>query len=467
MTPRKLNRRAVLRGVGTIIGLPFLDAMVPAFGSPAREGSKQPLRLAVAYVPNGIIMDQWTPGEAPGATPGEANAEAIGERGSAFRMPRIMEPLAPFHNDLVVFSGLTHNNGRALKDGPGDHARAAASFLTGVHPRKTAGADIQNGVSFDQVAAQALGKQTRFASLELGCEQAGIVGNCDSGYSCAYSNSLAWRSETTPLPPEVNPRLVFERLFGTGDEPRDPAQREKQRLYNRSVLDLVGQDAARLASRLGTSDKRKLDEYLTGIREIETRLDAAEKRARDDKPDFVPSVDKPSGIPVEFQEHARLMFDMQVLAFQAGLTRVATLMLGREGSNRTYPEIGVPDAHHGMTHHKGEPEKIEKITKINRYHVEQLAYFLDRLKSTRDGDGTLLEHTMVLYGSGLADGNRHTHHDLPVAVAGGGAWKKGRHLRYPVETPLTNLFLVMLDRMGVRPETLGDSTGRLEHLTDL
>ena len=446
----RLSRRTLLRGIGTTVALPFLDAMNPAFSAaPSRLGNQIPVRMAFSYVPNGIIMEDWTPAAA----------------GTLKALPSILEPISEFRNDVMLLSGLTHNNGRALGDGPGDHARAAASFLTGVHPKKTDGADIRNGISVDQVAAELLGGRTRFASIELGVEHGRLAGNCDSGYSCAYSNSISWRSETTPMPPEVNPRLVFERLFGRPGDSDDPVARAKRKRYEKSILDFVQQDTRKLQSELGPTDRRKLDEYLTGVREIEKRIEAGEASAAQ----TTPSMDRPSGVPVDFAEHAKLMFDLQVVAFQTDQTRIATFMLAREGSNRTYREIGVPGGHHGLTHHRNDEEKIRKISKINRYHMELFSYFLKRLDSIQEGDGTLLDHSMVLYGSGLADGNKHTHHDLPVLVAGraAGGLHPGRHLRYDTETPMANLYLTLLDRMGVHPETIGDSTGRLEHLTDI
>jgi len=428
-----MNRRTLLRGLGAAIALPALDAMTPARAAVA------PLRMAFAYVPNGIIMEHWTPAA----------------EGAAFELPRVLAPLAPVREKTLLLSGLAHVNGRALGDGPGDHARAAATFLTGVHPRKTAGADIKNGISADQVAAQALGTNTRFASLELGIEHGRIVGNCDSGYSCAYSNSIAWRSAETPLPPEVNPKLVFERLFGTGDKTVNP--------FRKSILDYVRDDAASMQARLGSNDKRKLDEYLTSVREIEKRIEIAETQA---KTAIKPDMEKPDGIPVDFEEHVTLMFDLMTVAFQTDSTRVATFMMGREGSNNTYRQIGVPDAHHGISHHRGDAEKVEKLTKINEYHATLFAKWLQKLAATKDGDGSLLDHMAIVYGSSLADGNRHTHHDLPILVAGGanGKLQTGRHIRYAKETPLTNLYLSLLDLGGVRPEVLGDSTGRLTSL---
>lgn len=442
ITKKHLDRRTFLRGAGAAIGLPLLDAMSPALAAPARSRANGAVRLAVLYVPNGIVMKDWTPEY----------------EGPLEKLPAIVEPLESFRSEITLVSGLAQNCGRALGDGPGDHARAAASYLTGVHPRKTAGADIKNGISFDQIAAQHVGTQTRFPSLELGLEKTGIVGNCDSGYSCAYTNNLAWRNDTAPLPPEANPRLVFERLFGVSEGPMDPASREKRKLYSKSILDLVRDDTQRLRAGLGQTDQRKLDEYVYSIREIEKRIESSESAAVD------PGIGKPDGIPVDYAEHANLMFDLMLAAFRADLTRVITVMMGREGSNRTYREIGVSDAHHGLTHHKGDPEKIEKIARINRYHVERLAAFLTRLRATEDGDANLLQRSAVLYGGGISDGNRHDHHDLPTLIAGGanGGFKMGRHVRYPQETPCTNLFLSILHRMGVPAESVGDSSGKLE-----
>ncbi len=444
ITKKHIERRTFLRGLGASVALPLLDAMTPAFAS---TGAKAPVRLAISYVPNGIVMKDWTPAS----------------EGPDFEFTRILKPLAPYRDRLLVLSGLTHNNGRALGDGPGDHARAAASFLTGAHPRKTSGADINNGVSLDQVAAQNVGEATRFASLELGCEDGRLVGNCDSGYSCAYSNSISWRTPTSPNPPEVNPRAVFERLFGTGDD--DPATAARRTRYNRSILDFVMGDAKRLQSGLGATDRRKMDEYLTSVRELERRIEVAESNNRQ----ITPTMDKPDGIPVDYAEHARLMFDLQAAALQTDSTRVITFMMGREGSNRAYREIGISDSHHPLTHHRNQAEMIEKVAQINCYHLEQFAYFIGKLKSIPDGDGTLLDHSLVLYGSGLSDGNRHDHADLPAIIAGGacGLIRPARHVRYPKDTPMTNLFVTILDHMGVRTEALGDSKGELEHLADV
>ena len=415
--PTSLSRRTLLRGLGAAISLPLLDAMVPATA---------PVRLAFIYVPNGVIMDRWTP-------------------------ESILAPLAPHLDNVLVLSGLTQNTGRALGDAAGDHARASATYLTGVHPRKTDGAGICAGVSVDQVAASRVGAATKLPSLELACEDGRLIGNCDSGYSCAYNNTLSWRTPSTPLPPEVNPRAVFERLFGAIDE--NPADRRKRLRNEASILDFVLDDTRRLTGQLGSSDRYKLDEYLSSVREIERRIQLAEQDQQ-----LSPSFEKPTGVPADFAAYARLMFDLMLVAFQTGATRVSTFMLGREGSLRAYREIGISDAHHPITHHSGNPELIEKVVRINTYHMEQFAYFLGRLKSTPDGDGTLLDHSQIVYGSGLSDGNRHAHNNLPILLAGKSG---GRLIAYPAETPMNNLHLALLDRMGVHIDSLGDSNGEL------
>jgi Protein of unknown function (DUF1552) len=448
-TGKHLPRRTFLKGMGVTIGLPLLDGMIPAFASSARAAVTPPVRLAFVYVPNGIVMKDWTP-------------KAVGK---SFEFTRILKPLESLREDLFVLSGLDERNGNALGDGAGDHARAGAAFLTGVHCRKTEGTDINNGISADQIAAQALGSKTRFPSIELGCEDSRTVGNCDSGYSCAYTNSISWRGQATPMPPELNPRMVFERLFGTTDYSLDPKTREKRALYRSSILDSVRDDTQQLAGKLGAPDRRKLDEYLSAVREIERRIQTAEK----DNRQMTPAIEKPAGIPITLPDYAKLMYELQVVAFRADLTRVTTMMLGREGSMRVYPEIGVPDPHHPLTHHRDNPDWIEKVTQINCLHAELFAYFLKMLKSISEGDGSLLDHSMIVYGSGLADGNRHTHEDLPVLLAGrgDGNLKPGRHIVYPTGTPVTNLYLGLLDRVGVHTEKLGDSTGRIEQLSDL
>jgi hypothetical protein len=446
VTGKHLPRRTFLKGLGATIALPMLDAMTPAFAGPAMK--RTPTRLAFTYIPNGVTLEAWTPAA----------------WGRDFAFTRILKPLEPLREHALIITGLAQQNANALADGAGDHARAAACYLTGVHPRKTAGADIQAGISVDQIAATAIGGDTRFPSIELGCDESRTVGNCDSGYSCAYTNSLSWRSPTSPMPPETNPRLAFERLFGGLDAGLDPATRALRRRERRSILDLVAERTNAIVGTLGPSDRRKMDEYLTSVREIERRIEITEHDTREVTPDF----EMPSGVPVLFADYASLMFDMQAIAFQADLTRVSTLMLGREGSLRTYPEIGVPDPHHPLTHHRDNPEWIEKVTKVNVLHMELFAKFLTKLATTPDGDGTLLDHSIVIYGSGIADGNKHTHEDLPIVVAGhGGGLLGGRHLVYPTNTPMTNFYLTMLDRIGVKQEMIGDSTGRIEHLTDV
>jgi hypothetical protein len=448
MTRKHLPRRTFVKGMGVAIGLPFLDAMTPAFARAGRAAAA-PVRLAFVYVPNGIVMKDWRP-------------KVVGK---GFEFTRILKPLESLREDLFVLSGLDERNGNALGDGAGDHARAGAAFLTGVHCKKTEGADIHNAISADQIAAHELGSKTRFPSIELGCEDSRTVGNCDSGYSCAYTNSISWRAQATPMPPELNPRMVFERLFGTTDFSLDAGTRARRAQYRKSILDFVRDDTQQLAGRLGTPDRRKLDEYLSAVREIERRIHVAEK----DNHPVTPAIEKPAGIPITLPDYAKLMYDLQVVAFQADLTRVTTLMLGREGSMRVYPEIGIPDPHHPLTHHRDNPDWIEKVTQINCLHAELFAYFLKKLKSTPDGDGSLLDHSMIVYGSGLSDGNRHTHEDLPVLLAGrgDGSLKPGRHIVYPSGTPITNLYLTLLDRVGVHPEKIGDSTGKVEHLSDL
>jgi hypothetical protein len=455
----RFPRRTFLRGLGTAVALPMLAAMLPlgtVTGSAfAAEGKKKrvPNRLAFFYVPNGVHMAGWTP-KATGGT---------------FEVPPILTALKPFKGDLLLLSGLTQDKARPNGDGPGDHARAAAAFLTGCQPRKTGGANIRVGVSADQQCAARVGTLTRFASLELGCEEGSQSGNCDSGYSCAYSNNISWKSESQPMSKEVDPRLLFERLFPS----IATKQGKSSALYNRSIIDFVLEDASLLRGKLGATDQRKLDEYLGAIREIEGRLARAEKEAKERKAEDKPSPELkktaetiPPAIPSDYGEHIRLMGDLLVLAFQADLTRVATFMFANEGSNRSYKHIDVPEGHHDLSHHGNENWKQEKVEKINRFHVEQFAYVLKKLKAVREGAGTLLDNSMIVYGSGISDGNRHNHDELPILVAGkgGGTLKTGRHVRYPKNTPLNNLYLTLLDRMEAKEDRLGDSTGRVGEL---
>jgi hypothetical protein len=450
ITKKALHRRSFLRGMGATLALPFLDAMVPAFAATKVGGAVQPAtRLGFVYVPNGIIQKAWLPSKV----------------GTGFEMPASMAPLEPFRDNMLVLSNLMQNSGRSLGDGPGDHARAGASWLTGVHPKKTEGSGIHSGISADQIAAKEFSKSTQLASLEIGLEEPNLAGGCDSGYSCAYTNTISWRTAITPNPMEVNPRTVFERLFGDG-ESTDSTARLKRMKEDRSILDFIRTDVARLEPSLGARDKSKLDEYLDSIRDIERRIQKAEEQSASMK---LPVMERPSGIPDEFEAHSKLMSDLMVIAFQTDMTRVVSFMMAREGSNRSYRSIGISDGHHSVTHHQNDPEKIAKTMKIDQLHVQMLAYLLDRLKNTPDGDGSLLDHSMILFGSSISDGNAHTHHDLPLVLAGGGSGKVkgGRHIRYAPETPMNNLLLTMLDKSGVPCESLGDSTGKLEHLSDV
>ena len=447
VTRKHIQRRSFLKGTGVMLALPFLDAMVPAFA--AKGAASSPTRLGFMYVPNGIIDTSWLPKE----------------EGASFEFNNTMKALEPYREQLLVLSNLAQINGRSLGDGGGDHARAGATWLTGVHPKKTEGADIHSGISADQIAAREFSKSTQFGSLEIGVEAPSLAGGCDSGYSCAYTNTVSWTSPTTPNPMEVNPRTLFERLFGDGDS-TDPAARAAALKDRGSLLDFVKGGVDRLETRVGQGDRRKLTEYLDAIRDIERRIQKAEEQNATLK---MPAITIPVAAPEDFSEHARLMMDLMVIAYQADLTRVVSFMLAREGSNRGYRAIGVSDGHHDCTHHQNNPEKIEKTIKINTYHVQQFAYLIDRLKNTPDGDGMLLDHSMILYGSSINDGNRHTHTDLPLALVGGGngTLKGGRHIRYAEETPMTNLLLAMLDKAGVRTDKLGDSTGVLDHLSDI
>jgi hypothetical protein len=439
---RHISRRTVLRGIGTAIALPMLDAMTPALAAAERK-KLAPTRMAFVYVPNGKHMPDWTPAAV----------------GSDFELPYILEPLAKVKQHLLVLSGLAQDHGRPHGDGPGDHARALSSFLTGAQARKTHGADIRVGVSVDQVAARKVGQRTKFPSLELGCDRGAQAGNCDSGYSCSYSTNISWRSDTTPQAKEVDPKLAFERMFSGGAGGELASKREK---YKKSVLDFVAEDARDLRARLGVKDQRKLDEYLGSVRELEQRIGAAASDPDSPQPDFP----KPEGIPKDYAQHIRLMYDLLALALQGDLTRVATFVVANEGSNRSYPFIDVPDGHHDLSHHGGSNEKQMKIRQINRFHVTHLAYFLEKLQAIDEGERSLLDNSMILYGSGLGDGNAHNHDNLPILLAGSGGdtLRSGRHVRYEKETPLNNLFLSMLDRMDSPVKELGDSSGRLEAL---
>ncbi|MBM3773254.1 MAG: DUF1552 domain-containing protein [Acidimicrobiia bacterium] len=449
ITKMHVSRRSVLRGFGATLALPLLDSMVPALSALAKTPAASPRRMAVIYTPNGMMMPNWTP---------------RGE-GTGFEFSPILEGLAPYRDTLTIISGLADKYGWPQADeGTGDHARAAATFLTGVHVKKTEGADIRGGISMDQIAAKALGRETQVASLELAIESVEFLGACDSGYSCAYANTISWRSPTVPLPMENEPRAVFERLFG-GSDSTDTAARAARIAKEKSILDSVTERVRELERGLGPKDRVKMGEYLEAVRDVERRMQMAEaQRARE-----FPVVERPAGMPATFEKHARLMCDLLLLAFQTDLTRISTFMLGREVSGRAYPEIGVPDSHHPTSHHQNDPEKLNKLQKINTFHVKQFAYFLKRMTHTPDGDGSLLDHSCVLYGSGISDSNIHMHDNLPLVLAGGasGRLKGGRQLVDPKDTPVTNLFINMLDTIGVPADTIGDSTGRLQGLTDL
>ncbi|TWU66182.1 DUF1552 domain-containing protein [Crateriforma conspicua] len=438
-----LHRRTLLRGASVALGLPMLEAMSPLAKSvfASVDPKRSPVRMACVFVPNGVIVPDWKP------TGG----------GSDWQLSKTLQPLAAFKSKLNVIGGLALDNGRAKKDGAGDHARGGSTFLTAARPVKTS-SNIRLGISVDQVAATQLADVTRLPSIELGLEGSRNAGSCDSGYSCAYSSNISWRNETQPMPKETIPRMAFDRMFGSGDS----AQRRELNRTRQSILDVVQRDAKRLLGQVNQTDRRKLDEYFTSIREIEKRIERTE---REDAA-ALPDLDVPDGRVEAFREHARLMFDLMAIGFQTDTTRVATLMLDNAGGNRSYAEIGVKDAHHQLSHHRNREENVSKLRKIDYYLVEQLAYFLDRLDSIPDGDGTLLDQCMVLYGSGLSDGNRHQHDDLPIVLAGsaGGQLETDRYIVTPSERPMANMFLSMLDMMGTPAESIGDSTGRLDEL---
>jgi len=423
------------------MALPMLDGMVPARAATA---ATPPVRAAFVFFPNGAIMPSWKPTGAD----------------TDFELSQTLKPLEPFRSELNIFTGLAQDNGRAKGDGPGDHARCAASYLTGAHPVKTSGSNIKVGVSVDQVAAQQIGKRTRLPSLEIGIERGRNAGNCDSGYSCAYSSNVAWKTSTTPVAKEINPRAVFNRLFGSTE---DAQVRKRRTRIRKSILDLVAADAQRLQKTLGKNDKAKLDEYFTSVREIEQRISRAEQDAEQRRPrDFK----VPDQTPRNLTEHVNLMYDLLTLAFQTDTTRVSTYMLGNAGSNRTYPMVGVNSGWHSLSHHRDEKAKVDQLQKIDQWHVEQFAKFLGKLRGISEGDSTLLDNCMIMYGSGLSDGNKHWHHDLPVVVAGRGGrtLKTGHHILAKDERPLNDLFLSMLDRLDADVESIGDSKQRLTEI---
>ena len=443
-----IPRRTVLKGLGAVMALPWLEAMGvqtswAAGNTPVKNAA--PNRMAFLYVPNGVNMDGWRVG-AEGALPS--------------KLPPILAPLNNVRSDFSILTGLAADKARPHGDGGGDHARAMSAFLTGAQPRKTDGANIRAGVSADQMAASRIGDRTRLASLEIGTEASKLAGGCDSGYSCIYQSNISWRSATQPMPKEVNPKLIFERLFGAGSD----LERQRRDAARKSVLDAVREDYRELNSRLGADDQRKLDEYFTAVREMELRI---AKSGTDGQKKLPVGALPPKGIPESYAEHLKLLADLIVLAFQTDTTRVATFVLANEGSNRAYPFIGVRDGHHSISHHGHDPVKLAKIQDINVFHATQLAYLLERLKSVQEGDGNLLDHSMIVYGSGNGDGDRHNHDDLPILLAGKGCGtiKQGRHIVYSKEVPLNNLWVSMLNRMDIRDVQLGDSTGELKKLS--
>jgi Protein of unknown function (DUF1552) len=442
---KHLARRTFLRGVGATVALPMLDAMAPAFAAAPRPAR----RLGVVYVPNGMNMLEWRPKSV----------------GAQFELSPTLAPLAPFRDRLLVLTGLANAEADPRPgEGLGDHSRAQAVFLTGVHPRKTEGSDLRAGVSADQIIAKELGRETELASLELGLEAVDLVGGCEDGYACAYSGALAWRSETMPLPVQAQPRAVFERLFGASDS-TDRASRLSRADMERSILDMVSEQLTALQRRLGPGDRNRVMEYFESIRDIERRIQRAEEQSG--RGDF-PELSQPGGVPESFEEYAKLMFDLNVLAFQTDLTRVSTFLMGREKSGRTYAEIGVPDPHHPISHHQNRPEMLEREAKINAFHMRLFAHFIQKLSAIPDGDGSLLDHSLIVHGAGMSNSDIHLHHDLPMLLVGGAAGhvKGNRHLTFD-ETPLANLWLSLIETMGLPIERFGDSNGRIELLSDL
>ena len=443
ITKMALPRRTFFRGLGATVALPLLDAMVPALSALARTVAKPVRRLGAVYIPNGANMAGWTPSE-------------VGEIAD---LPLTLAPLAPFRDQLVVPTNLEIQTGHTT----GNHALANACFLSAAVAKQTEGTDYRLATTIDQIAAKEICKDTPLPSLELALDFNYLVGNCDNNFNCVYMNTLAWSSPTTPLPTEANPRVVFERLFGDGGS---AAERRRQLGNDRSILDSITEDMARLQRHIGPGDRSKVGEYLDTIREVERRIQGAERQGAQSLPDVL---ERPVGVPELWEEHAKLMFDLQLLAFQADITRVITFQLARETSARSYPNIGVADSHHPTSHHQDNPEKLANLIKINTYHMSLFAYFLEKMKATSEGDGSLLDHTTYLYGGGLADGNLHDHRNLPLVVVGGGAagsYKGGRHIRYHELTPMANLSLALLDKVGVHLDSFGDSNGRVGGLLE-
>ena len=447
ITRKAISRRTVLRGMGTVVALPLLDAMVPALTAQVKTPANAVRRLGVVYHPNGVIYENWLP-------------KGVGRD---FTLSRTLAPLEPFRDQLIVLTGLSSQQAEALGDGGGDHSRASGSYLTGVHVKKSDSV-VENGVSVDQIAAKALERQTQLSSLQLTADDNSLVGACDVGYSCAYSSTLSWLTPTLPLMAENNPRVVFERLFGSS-ESTDAAVRASRLRQDKSILDSVTARVKQLQQKLGPGDNTKLTNYLESLRDVERRIQKAEEQSGRQGPD----VDRPAGVPDGFEPHVQLLYDLQVLAYQSDLTRVITFMYGREQTGRPYPQIGIPEPHHPLTHHQNDPSKMEKCTAIQLYHVALFATYLEKLRATPDGDGSLLDHLVLLFGGGISNSDRHTHGPLPTLVAGGGAGtiKGGRHIVYSENTPLTNLQLTLLNKVGVPAETLGDSTGQFRELSEL
>ena len=446
ITKKSVPRRTFLRGIGATLALPLLDAMVPALSASARTVAAPVRRLGFVYVPNGVNVSRWTPAGL----------------GTTFEFSPTLTPLAPFRDRVTILSGLDSDPGESWGAGGGDHARAQPSWLSATHPKK-AEAHVRAGTTIDQIVASEIGQQTQLASLEVALERTDLVGACSSvGYSCVYTDTISWRSPTTPLPMDNNPRTVFERMFGEGTT---SAERLAHMRRNRSILDAVMQQVAALQRNIGPSDRLRVDEYLYSIRDVEHRIQKAEEQSARLET-LVP--DRPSGAPQSFEEHCKLMFDLQALAYQADITRVISFLVTQEFTNRTYPQIGVNDPHHGTSHHQENPEKLEKLAKIDVYHVQLLTYYLEKLQSIPDGEGSLLDHTMLLYGGALSDGNVHAHVNLPLVVIGGGAGKLkgGRHLKYPSGTPMANLLVSLVNKMGVPIESIGDSIGPLSDFSD-
>ena len=444
VTRKSLSRRTLLKGLGVAVGLPMLDAMVPALARAA--ANKPPVRLAFFYLPNGMDMPNWS----------------LNYDGKLGELPRILKPMEPYRADFQVLNNLTCNFGRGLLDGPGDHGRCCATYLTGAHVHKsTTEIRIDGPMSMDQMIANKIGNQTKFPSLEIGTEDARQSGSCDSGYSCAYTNNLAWKSPTQPMPPILDPRILFERLFGTNAD-LTPAERARQARVKSTILDLVQEQTKDLEKSLGPTDRHKLDEYLTGIRAIEQQM----ARVSKDETPVDPGMGKPAGAPVDFSEHFRMLTDMLTVALRADMTRVVTFMITREGTSRPYREIGISDGHHPLTHHGGNLEQLAKVTAINEYHMKQFAAWMGRIANIQEGDGRLMDNLMMVYGASLNDGNSHIHEDIPTLLigGGGGTLKPGKRIRFRQETPFSNLHLSLMDRMGVEVDSFGDSTGRLSGL---